>query len=105
MNFRPEFSSLYPSVLLRFNPEPIIQDSNDQNEVTVSCDVGTSKDENHDSDDKSTLPKVLNELLEERLKLKEKLKTENDQEVIEKINLRLLSYRICINSLYGYTSK
>jgi len=95
-----DMQSLYPSIIIRYNlcPTTLIQDDlpEDLSSIITSPD-GTR----FVSSNKGILPEMLNELLNNRLEIRKKMKeniSKSEYEILDSIQY---SYKILLNSAYG----
>lgn len=95
-----DYRSLYPTIIVAYNISP----------DTFNCDCcqaqGMMKDLDYHfcSRQKGFLPQVLEKLLEERFKIKDKMEaSEQGSEEWEDYRVRQESLKLLLNSAYGYT--
>jgi DNA polymerase I len=95
-----DFRSLYPSIIISHNVDP----------ATLNCDCCKKNPENTSpsghwfcTKKRGILPQVLEEVLEARAKVKEKMKhLKKDSEEWKKLDARQWALKIMLNSAYGY---
>lgn len=95
-----DYRSLYPTIIVSYNISP----------DTLNCDCcqaqGMLKDLDYHfcSEDKGFLPEVLEQLLEERFELKDRMEqVDQGTDAWEDYNVRQESLKLLLNSAYGYT--
>lgn len=98
-----DFRSLYPSIIDTFNIDPFTQTK--QNENSYACPDGKHF---FSKEPKGFIPKVIDDLIKERIEIKKKLKqftkisSEEEQIRYEKLDFRQKAIKVLTNSIYGY---
>jgi len=93
-----DFRSFHPSIIISFNISPeTLNIENCKNEKISPLDDGFCQDK------KATIPKMLEEILNKRIKLKQKMKDLNkNSSQYKQIYAEQWSLKILLNSTYGY---
>ncbi|HIE33543.1 MAG TPA: hypothetical protein EYP86_00180 [Candidatus Altiarchaeales archaeon] len=93
-----DFRSLYPSIIISYNIDP----------STIDCEC--CKDDSHKAPTghyfckkkRGFIPEILNELIERRMEVKEKLSLEKDLMKRKFLDVKQYALKILANSMYGY---
>ncbi|KAH0788005.1 DNA-directed DNA polymerase [Histomonas meleagridis] len=93
-----DFNSLYPSIICEYNLCFITLNrtaQNDQERIQIANDAKDLKV-------KGVLPMIMEDLLRERLKVKQKLIESNDKLTKQRLSIKQSAIKILSNAMYGY---
>ncbi|CAD27015.1 DNA POLYMERASE DELTA CATALYTIC (LARGE) CHAIN [Encephalitozoon cuniculi GB-M1] len=98
-----DFSSLYPSIMISHNLCYTTLLTKEQYRILGGTKTPTGNYFCSAERKKGLLPRILTDLLTSRKRIKEELEREKDSALRACLNGRQLAFKLCANSLYGFT--